>query len=161
MPEVFVGVGSNVDREHNIDAGLAALREAFGELRVSSVIDNPAVGFAGDDFLNLVVAFDTALDPHAVAETLNAIEESFGRVKSKDAGVVSRTLDLDLLLYGDLVSDDLRVPRAEILEYAFVLGPLAELAPDRIHPVVGRCYADLWREFRGNNGILKRGQVVD
>lgn len=146
MPEVFVGVGSNVDRDHNIEVGLVALREAFGDLRCSSVIDNPAVGFAGDDFLNLVVAFDTALDPYAVAERLSAIEESFGRVKSKDAGVVSRTLDLDLLLYGDLESDELRVPRAEILEYAFVLGPLAELAPDARHPVDGRTYMEMWRD---------------
>lgn len=150
MPEVFVGVGSNVEREHHIEGGLAALRKAFGELRVSSVIDNPAVGFAGDDFLNCVVAFDTNLPADAVAERLNAIEESFGRVKSKQGGVVSRTLDLDLLLYGDLVDDDLRVPRPEILEYAFVLGPLAELDPAGVHPLVGRSYGALWEEFRSS-----------
>lgn len=150
MPEVFVGVGSNVDRDHNIEAGIRALRDAFGALRLSTVWDNPAVGFAGDDFLNLVVAFDTGFDAHTVAARLHDIESAFGRLKSKDAGVVSRTLDLDLLLYGDLVSDELRVPRPEILEYAFVLAPLAELAPAQRHPVDGRTYAELWREFRGN-----------
>lgn len=146
MVEVFVGVGSNLDRERNIVAGVAALREAFGALRESSVIDNPAVGFIGDDFLNLVVAFETDDGAPVVAEKLRAIERSFGRVRGGDR-YVARALDLDLLLYGDVVDDDLRIPRSDILEYAFVLGPLAEIAPDHIHPITGRSFQALWEVF--------------
>lgn len=144
--EVFVGVGSNLDRERNIVAGVAALRDAFGELRESSVIDNPAVGFVGDDFLNLVVGFETADAVQVVADRLRAIEQSFGRMRGDDR-YVARALDLDLLLYGDLVDENLRIPRADILEYDFVLGPLAEIAPDHRHPVTGESYAALWKVF--------------
>lgn len=144
--EVFVGVGSNLDRERHIVAGVAALREAFGALRESSVVDNPAVGFIGDDFLNLVVAFETDDSVDVVAERLQAIEKSFGRVRGGDR-YVARALDLDLLLYGKIVNADMRIPRPDVLEYAFVLGPLAEIAPDTRHPVTGQTYAELWQAF--------------
>lgn len=158
MHEVFIGVGSNVNREANIIAGVRSLREAFGELRCSSVWDNPAEGFEGDDFLNLVVAFNTKLDVHAVYRTLHDIEDGFGRTRDAGTKMVSRTLDLDLLLYGDEVIDEgrIQVPRDEITEYAFVLAPIAELAPDRVHPVNGKTYAELWREFAGNRDALTR-----
>ena len=149
VAEVFVGVGSNLDRERNIVAGVAALRAAFGPLRESSVIDNPAVGFIGDDFLNLVVAFETDEPASGVASRLQEIEKAFGRVRGSDR-YVARALDLDLLLYGDVVDDDLRIPRPDILEYAFVLGPLAEIAPEHRHPVTGRTYQSLWDAFRAN-----------
>lgn len=146
MVEVFVGVGSNLERERNIVAGVAALREAFGPLRESSVVDNPAVGFVGDDFLNLVVAFETDDPVEVVADRLQAIEKSFGRVRGSDR-YVARALDLDLLLYGDIVDAELRIPRPDVLEYAFVLGPLAEIAPEYLHPVVGRTFKSLWNDF--------------
>ena len=149
MVDVFVGVGSNLERERNIVAGVAALRDAFGQLRESSVIDNPAVGFVGEDFLNLVVGFETDDDVRVVTDRLRAIEQSFGRVRSSDR-YVARALDLDLLLYGDLVDEELRIPRTDVLEYDFVLGPLAEIAPDRRHPVTGETYAALWRGFTAN-----------
>lgn len=157
MPEVFVGVGSNVDREANLRAGIAALRDAFGEVRASSVWDNPAVGFVGDDFLNLVVAFDSDLPVEDVAARLDGIEDRFGR-RREGGGVVSRTLDLDLLLYGDLVleQDRVRVPRSDIGDYAFVLRPLAELAPHRRHPVDGRTFSEMWQEFAGDTHALTR-----
>lgn len=157
MVEVFVGVGSNVDREDNLRAGVAALREAFDEVRVSTVWDNPAVGFRGDDFLNLVAAFDTDLPATAVADRLDVIEDRFGR--RRDGGdIVSRTLDLDLLLYGDAVIDDgrVRVPRPDVSEYAFVLCPLAELAPERRHPVLGTTFREMWAAFEGDGNRLSR-----
>ena len=157
MTEVFVGVGSNVDREHSIRAGLAALRAAFGPLRASTVWDNPPVGFVGDPFLNLVVSFDTERPAAAVAAMLDRIEIRFGRTHAGDRKLLARALDLDLLLYGDAVieADGVRVPRAEILEYAFVLAPLAELAPDRKHPVVGQTYQALWDAFAGDKSVLQ------
>lgn len=157
MVEVFVGVGSNVDRESNLRAGVAVLRDAFGAVRVSTVWDNPAVGFRGDDFLNLVVAFQTGLSAAAVAARLDAIEDRFGR-RRDGGGIVSRTLDLDLLLYGDAVIDDgrVRVPRPDVSEYAFVLCPLAELAPERRHPVTGTTFGEMWTAFDRSGARLSR-----
>lgn len=156
MTEVFIGVGSNVDREASLQKGLRALRAAFGELRASSVWDNPAVGFDGDPFLNLVVAFDTDEPPMEVAATLDRIEHAFGRSRDGDRKLAARALDLDLLLYGDQVIPEMRIPRADVAEYAFVLAPLAELAPGHRHPVTGETYRELWDRFSGDKAVLKK-----
>lgn len=148
MARVYVSIGSNIDRERNIAAALASLREQFGELQQSTVYETEAVGFEGDPFYNLVVGFDTALAPRELARLLRDIEDRHGR--QRNGGKFSaRTLDLDLLLYDDLVLDepDLKLPRAEILEYAFVLRPLAEIAGQRRHPLSGFSFADLWGAF--------------
>lgn len=148
MPEVFVGVGSNVDRERSIGAGLQGLGREFGALRLSSIYESEAVGFDGDPFLNLVVGFDCELPVLAVAERLTTIEEHVGRIRV-DEKFAARTLDLDLLLYGDAVFEagTLRIPRDDITRYAFVLEPLAELAADLVHPVLGTSFAALWAGF--------------
>lgn len=161
MTRVFIGVGSNVDREDNLPKGVKALRAAFGEIRRSTVWDNPAVGFDGDPFLNLVVVFDTSRSASDVAAQLDRIERSFGRTRSGDRKLLARALDLDLLLYGDAVLDaeGVRVPRSEILEYAFVLAPLAELAPEAVHPTAGKTYKELWAEFAGDKSVLKKAAL--
>lgn len=148
MTEVFVSVGSNVDPARHVRAGVEALRRRFGALRVSTVYQCPAVGFSGDDFYNLVLAFDTREDPHAVARALHEIEAAMGRRRGGPR-FASRTLDLDLILHGDTVLHErgLELPRPDILRYAFVLRPLAELAPGLRHPVDGRSYAELWSAF--------------
>ncbi len=147
MPEVFVGAGSNVRPETHLRRALVALAERFGVLRLSSVYENSPVGFDGEDFLNLVIGFDTDEDVAAVTACFADIETENGRTRG-EAKFGPRTLDLDLLLYGDLVDEDvLGIPRDEILEYAFVLKPLSELVPDRRHPIDGRTYADLWAAF--------------
>jgi 2-amino-4-hydroxy-6-hydroxymethyldihydropteridine diphosphokinase len=148
MARVHVSIGSNIDRERHIRAAVVALRERFGTVQLSSVYESEAVGFDGDNFLNMVVAFDTDLDVQAVAQALRAIEDEHGRVRSGPR-FSSRTVDLDLLLYDDLVSrnDDLDVPRAEITKNAFVLQPLAEIAPEALHPVEGITFAELWQRF--------------
>ncbi len=155
MPRVFVGVGSNVERDASIRAGVADLRAHYGELLLSSVYESEAVGFVGDVFYNLVVAFDTQEPIDSVADVLAAIEDRNGRLRGSGK-FTPRTLDLDLLLYGDVVISMARfhVPRDEILRYAFVLWPLAEIAPDLLHPQAGKSFAQLWEEFDKNGPVL-------
>lgn len=148
MPRVYVSIGSNIEREKNIRGAVHALRNRFGTLLISSVYETTAVGFEGDPFYNLVLAFDTDLSPRAVADALREIETAHGRTRG-EAHFAARTLDLDFLLYGDAVvrEETLSLPRAEILKYAFVLGPLAEIAPDLRHPVSGETYARAWERL--------------
>lgn len=144
---VFVGIGSNIEPRTHIPRALGLLEQRFGGLRVSRFYECPAVGFDGDPFVNLVAGFDSNEPPLDVVRGLRAIERQCGRSRSEK--MRSRTMDLDLLLYGDHILDDadLRVPRSDILCYAFVLKPLAELIPDARHPVNGVRYADLWAAF--------------
>lgn len=147
MPEVYVGAGSNVEPERHLRRALIALADRYGVLRLSPLYENSPVGFDGDDFLNLVIGFATEDDVATVNASLAAIEAASGR--TRDSGKFSpRTLDLDLLLYGDLADPEgAGIPRDEILEYAFVLKPLSELCPDGEHPLARRTYAELWAAF--------------
>jgi 2-amino-4-hydroxy-6-hydroxymethyldihydropteridine diphosphokinase len=142
----WVSIGSNIEPERHVRLAIRRLGEVHGELRLSSVYRSPAVGFAGADFLNLVAGFDTALTPAATVDGLEALHREAGRVRGTTAWV-SRTLDLDLLLHGDTVSDSPRLPHPDILRYAFVLGPLAEVAPALRHPVSGATMQELWERF--------------
>ncbi|MEO5574058.1 MAG: 2-amino-4-hydroxy-6-hydroxymethyldihydropteridine diphosphokinase [Gammaproteobacteria bacterium] len=148
MTRVYVGIGSNIQREHNVRAGLAALREHYGELTASAIYESKPFGFTGNNFYNLVVGFDTDADVHAVSRTLQGIEDRHGRVRSGPR-YSSRTLDLDLLLYGDLILNEsgLVLPRPEILKQAFVLLPLAEIAGQLRHLLGGQTYEELWQGF--------------
>ena len=148
MPRVFVGIGSNIEREANVRAGVTELRACFGELQLSSVYESEAVGFDGEPFYNLVAAFDTEMSVDKVMATLADIENRHGRVRNGER-FSGRTLDIDLLLYGDLVTraEAYHVPRDEIPRYAFVLQPLAELAPQLRHPQTGETYASMWDGF--------------
>ena len=142
--QVFVGVGSNVEPARELRAGIEALRAAFGELQISSVYRSPAWGFVGDDFLNVVVAFDTTLDADAVEAHLDAIENAGNRPRA-GGRFAPRALDCDLLLFGAQVDAARRLPRDDVLNYPFVLGPLAEIAPQACHPLDGCSYATHWR----------------
>ncbi|MGH8282966.1 MAG: 2-amino-4-hydroxy-6-hydroxymethyldihydropteridine diphosphokinase [Gammaproteobacteria bacterium] len=147
MAEIFVSIGSNVEPERRVREAVQGLRQRFNALRVSPVYRNPAVGFVGDDFLNLVVAFESSEDVTAVHAALDEIESRSGRLRGGPR-FAPRTLDLDLLLYGDLISESpIRLPRREILKYAYVLKPLADIVPERRHPLTGRSFSDHWREF--------------
>lgn len=158
MATVYLSLGSNVDKTKNITAGIRALRETFGELVCSPVYENAAVGFEGDSFYNLVVGLVTDEPVIEVARLCRAIEEAQGRDRSAPK-FSSRTLDIDLLLYDELVIDDgtLEIPRGEITRYAFVLRPLADIAPDVVHPQTGKTIAELWQAFGGDSEM----QVVD
>ena len=148
MARIFIGAGSNTDREKYIRSGVRALREVFQNLRISTIYENEAVGFSGDNFYNFVVGCDTGLEVNEVVSRLHRIEDEHGRDRSQPR-FSSRTLDLDLLLYDDIVIDtgSLHLPRPDIDEYAYVLCPLAEIAPELRHPVSGKTYATLWSEF--------------
>ncbi len=145
---VWLSLGSNIDRERNIRGALRDLTAEFGQLVVSQVYECQAVGFDGDPFYNLVVGIDSERSPLELARAMRAIEDAHGRTRGGDK-FAPRTLDIDLLTYGDSVlnAGPLRLPRDEILKYAFVLGPLAEVAGAERHPVDGRSYAELWAAF--------------
>lgn len=151
-----VGIGSNIEPEQNVRRALAELRRRFGALTISTIYVNPAVGFAGDDFLNLAVKFATALPVHELAAQLRAIEARHP-ARGEATKFTARALDLDLLLYSDLVleSRDVRVPRPEITRYAFVLRPLAEIAGDCLHPVLRVTLAELWARFDRSQAPLR------
>ena len=148
MATVYVGLGSNIDPEFNLHLGIRELRERYGELGLSAVYRSKAVGFEGEDFLNLVACFESNESPGSICEEIELIHNLTGR--DRDSGKwESRPLDIDLLLYNDLVIDEppVRVPRKDVLEYSFVLRPLAELAPDLVHPVTGKAMLKHWQEF--------------
>ncbi|MCG6860568.1 MAG: 2-amino-4-hydroxy-6-hydroxymethyldihydropteridine diphosphokinase [Chromatiaceae bacterium] len=148
MRHCWVSIGSNQDRERCIRGSVHALRERFGGLILSSVYESAAVGVAGEPYFNLVAGFGTTESVSRLLATLRSIEDSFGRVRGTEK-FSSRTLDLDLLTYGGLTGsfDGYKLPRDDILRYAFVLCPLAEIAGDEIHPCVARSYRQLWEAF--------------
>ena len=159
MPRCYISIGSNIDKELHIPSSLRALERHFGELNVSSIYESEAVGFTGDNFYNLVVGFDSSLDVKSVARILRQIELDHGRTRDSKK-FSARTLDLDLILYDDLIINDgrLQIPRDEIEHYAFVLEPLAEIAPNLQHPISRRSYAEIWEQFDKSKLAQKRVQ---
>lgn len=148
MTVIYLSLGSNVDRHKNIAAALDALADLFCDLKISSVYESKSVGFDGSNFLNLVVGTDTTLSIVELSETLKRIEDNNGR-KRNGPKFSPRTLDIDILTYGDFVGvkSDIELPRAEITKNAFVLLPLAEIAPDVLHPQLQKTYRDIWQEY--------------
>jgi 2-amino-4-hydroxy-6-hydroxymethyldihydropteridine diphosphokinase len=148
MSLAYFGLGSNLDAEHNLRLAVRELRKRFSVQKISSVYRSKALGFEGADFLNVVTSLDTELTPHDLCMEVELIHELAGR-RRRPEKFVSRTLDIDLLLYDQLVLDEppVRLPRKDVLQYSFVLKPLAEIAPDYRHPVTGKLISDHWRKF--------------
>lgn len=151
---VYISIGSNIDRELHITSALDALAEWFGELIISPVYESEAVGFDGSPFYNLVVGVDTHWRVGELSRRFKQLEADNGR--RRDVPKFSaRTLDLDILTYDDAVGevDGVELPRSEILKNAFVLWPLAEVAPDALHPRCGQSYRQLWQDYRSNQKL--------
>lgn len=158
---VYLGVGSNIDARRKLAAGLDALRHRFGDVDCSPVYRSTAVGFDGEDFLNACCRVHTDLDPPALKQWLTELEDRHGRDRSQPK-FSDRTLDIDILLHGDKVGDfdGLVLPRGEILEYAHVLKPLADLAPELTHPETGKRFLDHWTEFDGDRSLVATDLVL-
>lgn len=155
MTRIYVSVGSNLEPKRHIRSGVSKLEAAFGPVTRSPVYKNPAVGFAGEDFFNLVVGVETTLSVPALIACLRDIEQAHGRHRG-EAKFAPRTLDLDLLTYGDQVSEtpDLTLPRPDILIYPFVLKPLADIAPHEYHPATRATYFELWQRRKTDNDLM-------
>jgi 2-amino-4-hydroxy-6-hydroxymethyldihydropteridine diphosphokinase len=156
MSTAWLGLGSNVDAEAHIRAGIRELQRDFENVCLSPVYSSTAVGFEGDDFINLVARVETDMHPLALRDYLRDLEDRFGR-KRGVAKFSDRTLDIDILLYDDLVlfSPKLEIPRAEIMKFAHVLKPLAELDPELTHPIEMRPMAEIWTSSAMKDDDLK------
>ncbi|WP_281555898.1 2-amino-4-hydroxy-6-hydroxymethyldihydropteridine diphosphokinase [Thalassomonas sp. RHCl1] len=156
MAQVYISLGTNVDREFHVKQGLTALAERYGQLTLSSLFESEAVGFAGSAFYNMVIGLQTDESVESVAACLREIEYANGR--TPDAKKYSpRTLDLDLLLFDDFILEQpAQIPRHEICHNAFVLWPLAEIAGESIHPVVKKSYRELWHAYDKSSQKLQK-----
>jgi len=147
--DIFLSLGSNIEPEKNIDFAKEQLEIKYGKLLISSIYKTKAVGFKGDDFLNLVIKASTSDSPEIVIDSLHYIEKQTGR-ETGTGQFNSRTLDIDLLLYGDLIDASLNLPRDEILKYDFVLEPLVEIFPEGKHPIEKRSYKEIFIELEAS-----------
>ena len=152
---IFVGIGSNIDREKNIKSCMTRLKSIYGDMTISPVYETESMGFDGPNFYNLVSCFETYQSIYELKNTLNEIENDHGR-HFNETKFSSRTLDIDILYYDDLVlSDDkIQIPRKEICEYDFVLKPLVDLVPDFIHPTHKISHKDMMNNIKIKKQII-------
>ncbi|HCH31455.1 MAG TPA: 2-amino-4-hydroxy-6-hydroxymethyldihydropteridine diphosphokinase [Oceanospirillaceae bacterium] len=145
MTQVYLGLGANIDPQTSLQAGVAELRKQFGAINLSPVYLAPAVGINGPDFLNMVVGFACPMNHNELMAWIRRVEAKHGRVRPAAAHhkPASHGLDMDVLLFGELVDSALKVPRPDILTCAYVLQPLADLAPNLVHPCSGQSMAQL------------------
>ena len=157
MTPAFVALGSNIEPATHLRQAARVLRERFANARFSSCYRSPAFGFSGEDFVNAVAGFETTLSIDALVDTLHDIERQCGR-KPEDPRWGPRAIDMDLLLYGQQVGHGrgYTVPRPDLSRRAYMLGPLAELAPQLIYPPDGPSVAELWRDFPRRPDALVR-----
>ena len=147
MAQIYISLGTNIKRDFYLNQGLIALQQTFGQLILSSLYESDPVGFVGNSFYNIVIGVSTHLSVNDVASLLREIEFANGREQNAKK-FSPRTLDLDLLLYDDLIlAEPAQIPRDEITKNAFVLWPLAEIAPQLKHPILQQSYLQLWQNY--------------
>ncbi len=156
MPRVFAGIGTNIDKEHNLRSCFSTLQQIFRNVVKSSVYQSAAVGFEGEDFYNIVVCLETTLTPSSINRVFFEIEKKHGRKRGNNQ-FVSRELDLDQLLYGDLIvdTDAVYLPHNDLSKYSHTLKPMAEIAGDLVHPVIGKCFSELWKHLDSPQPITR------
>ena len=162
MARVYLSLGSNVEPQRYLRAAVDELRQRFGALAVSPAYRSKAVGFEGAEFVNLAVGLDTDLSPRALNDWLHALEDRHGRRRDVPR-YADRTLDLDIVFYDDLIVDrpgHLQSPRNE-LQFAFVLRPIADIAPDFRHPLSGKCMRELWQAFSADSEPMSVDTSMD
>ncbi|WP_100912662.1 2-amino-4-hydroxy-6-hydroxymethyldihydropteridine diphosphokinase [Pseudoalteromonas spongiae] len=159
MAQIFISIGSNINKEHYIKAALAILPQHFDNVIYSSVFESESVGFEGNNFYNLVASATTNLPLEEVCARLKQIERDHGRTPA-DKKFSPRTLDLDLLFFDEVICDTpAQLPRDEITKNAFVLWPLAEIASDFIHPTVNLSIGELWQNYNKNKQKLWKVEI--
>lgn len=152
LRQAYVGLGSNVDPARHLARALDELGRQFGRLECSPVCQSPAAGYAGPDYWNLCVTFETDRPAAELKTCLKHIEQRLGR-KADEPRNAPKVLDADLLLLGDEIAAEPPLPHPEILSRAYVLGPLAMLAPDLRLPGSSVRVGDLWRGFEGRDTL--------
>jgi 2-amino-4-hydroxy-6-hydroxymethyldihydropteridine diphosphokinase len=156
MVTVYLGLGSNMgDRQKNLDKALDLLSQRMKLGRISSIYDTEPLGVPSQPrFLNIVCEAFTRLEPLALLTLAKGIEAKMGRSGKSDA---PRPIDIDILLYGDKViqTPELIIPHPRMTERAFVLAPLAEIAPDMRHPIAGKTIRELAEQMSEKQGVLK------
>jgi 2-amino-4-hydroxy-6-hydroxymethyldihydropteridine diphosphokinase len=157
MPQVFVAAGSNVEPERHLTLACHELKRLFGEMRISPWYRNRAVGFEGDDFINFVVGFETQWAVREVIARLREIETLCGRPRDAPKWA-PRSMDLDILLYDDLVCEDaqFKLPRPDLLKRAYMLRPMADIAPHVMHPTAHATIGELWERFDRDAHVMER-----
>ncbi len=150
MAKIHINIGSNQNREENIADAISFLRLNFSDVKISDIFESPAEGFEGDDFYNVGVNASTDLSIKETAEVLRSIEKNQGRDRTQPK-FSSRKIDLDLVLYDNVIDKSANLPRDDILKYAFVLAPLAQLNAQLIHPLKQQTYQALWKSFQSDN----------
>ncbi|MDQ3159810.1 MAG: 2-amino-4-hydroxy-6-hydroxymethyldihydropteridine diphosphokinase [Pseudomonadota bacterium] len=160
MEKAYLSLGSNVEPQTNLRSAIAALRGRFGDVVLSPVYRTSAFGFDGADFLNAAAVFDSDLDVFALNDWLHALEDAHGRDRSGPR-FGDRPLDIDIVFYGDRIvdgPDNLKIPRPE-LEQAFVLKPLADIAPDFVDPLSGKSLGQLWQSHPQRDDAMSAVQL--
>ncbi|WP_428087922.1 2-amino-4-hydroxy-6-hydroxymethyldihydropteridine diphosphokinase [Candidatus Thioglobus sp.] len=147
MAKIHINIGSNQNREANIADAIDFLKLNFSDIKISDVFESPSQGFEGDDFYNVGMNANTQLSAEDVNAVLKNIEKTFGRDRSQPK-FSSRLIDLDLVTYDALIDLELNLPRDDIMMYAFVLAPLAQLSSLDIHPLENKTYEQLWQDFQ-------------
>ena len=152
---VYVGIGSNIEPIKHIKKCVQSLREEFTNLKLSPIYESSSMGFTGPNFYNLAASFDTTHDYESLKVFLNHVESSNGRSLG-EVKFSSRTLDIDILYYDDLIDVDKNIPRGEITKFDFVLRPLYDLQPGHIHPVIMKTHYTMINDMRLQKMIVRQ-----